>query len=52
MEKAKELLLNTPNKIIEIASFVGYNDPYYFSHSFKKHLGLSPKEYRDEHENS
>ncbi|WP_026391367.1 response regulator transcription factor [Haploplasma modicum] len=52
MEKAKELLLNTPNKIIEIASLVGYNDPYYFSHSFKKHLGLSPKEYRDEHENS
>lgn len=48
MNKAKEILLNTNNKIIEIAEIVGYNDPYYFSHSFKKHFGLSPKEYRDE----
>lgn len=49
MDKAKEVLLNTNKKIIEIANIVGYNDPYYFSHSFKKHFGLSPKEYRDEH---
>ena len=48
MEKAKEILLNSQTKIIEIAHLVGYNDPYYFSHSFKKYFGVSPKEYRDE----
>ncbi|VEU79859.1 response regulator transcription factor [Haploplasma axanthum] len=48
MEKAKDLLIKTNIKIIEIASKVGYSDPYYFSHSFKKYFGNSPKEYRDE----
>ena len=46
MEKAKELLLNPSLKIIDIAEQLGYNDPYYFSHCFKKHVGVPPKEYR------
>lgn len=46
MEAAKELLLSTDLKAFEIAEKVGYADPNYFSFSFKKHVGLSPKDYR------
>ncbi len=48
IDKASELLLNTPLKIYEIAQMVGYNDVYYFSHSFKKQTGVTPKEFRHE----
>ncbi|NBC70785.1 AraC family transcriptional regulator [Paenibacillus sacheonensis] len=27
-------------------SFSGLNDPYYFSKVFKKHIGVSPLQYR------
>ncbi len=47
VEKAQELLLTTNMKIIEIAENVGYQEVYHFSHSFKKVVGKSPKEYRN-----
>lgn len=46
MDKARELLKYSGNRIIEIAEKCGYKDVYYFSHSFKKHEGISPKQYR------
>ncbi|MBB6732449.1 response regulator [Cohnella zeiphila] len=46
MDTAKELLAQTDLKAFEIAEKVGYADPNYFSFSFKKQVGLSPKEYR------
>ncbi|MNI91371.1 HTH-type transcriptional regulator YesS [compost metagenome] len=46
MEAAKELLRTTDLKAFEIAEKVGYQEPNYFSFSFKKHVGVSPKEYR------
>ena len=46
IEKAKELLMNPALKIIDIAERLGYNDSYYFSHCFKKRVGMSPKEFR------
>lgn len=46
IEKAKALLRTTPLKSFEISAQVGYNDPHYFSTVFKKHTGLSPKEFR------
>jgi len=46
METAKELLKTTNLKAFEIAEKVGYSDPHYFSFSYKKFYGLSPKEYR------
>ena len=46
MEKAKELLKFTKDKVINISRLVGYNEVYYFSHSFKKYTGVSPKEFR------
>ena len=46
MEKAKELLADPELRIIDIAERLGYNDSYYFSHCFKKHVGVPPKEFR------
>jgi len=45
--KAKELLDTTNLKIVDISEKVGYKDVYYFSHSFKKVTGVSPREYRN-----
>lgn len=46
MEHAKQLLLYTDQKAYEISESVGYDNPTYFSTLFKKHEGLSPKEFR------
>ncbi|WP_159886635.1 response regulator [Paenibacillus puerhi] len=46
MEAAKELLRTTDLKAFEIAERVGYAEPNYFSFSFRKAVGVSPKEYR------
>lgn len=43
---AKELLRSTTLKSFEISYQIGYSDPHYFSYVFRKHTGLSPKEYR------
>ncbi len=48
IEKSKELLARTTLRVIEIAGQCGYSDVYYFSHSFKKYQGVSPKGYREE----
>jgi len=46
MDRAKELLAKTESKTYEIAEAVGYTEPNYFSFSFKRHVGLSPSQYR------
>jgi two-component system, response regulator YesN len=46
LERAKILLLSTPLKIYEISEKVGFDDPNYFSTSFKKHFNLSPNQFR------
>ena len=46
MEKACELLMTTDLKSFEVAYNSGYNDPHYFSTTFKKMKGMSPMEYR------
>ncbi len=46
MEKAKQLLLNTDLPIYTIAESCGYDNIYYFSNTFKKHCGISPREFR------
>lgn len=44
LKKAEEYLINEPDStVLEIASRLGYDDPYYFSRLFKKHTGVSPK---------
>ncbi|SEC47467.1 response regulator [Paenibacillus sp. GP183] len=47
MDAAKELLRSTDLKAFEVAEKVGYSDPNYFSFSFRKQVGISPKEYRN-----
>lgn len=37
-------MLKEGHKVCDVASYVGYNDPYYFSRLFKKHFNLSPSE--------
>lgn len=46
MQMAKEFLIGTNMKTVEIAERVGYPDSHYFSYFFKKNQGVSPKEYR------
>jgi len=46
MERVKEMLASTDEKIVNIAFNVGYNEPNYLSYLFKKREGLTPKEYR------
>lgn len=46
MEKVKEMLASTDEKVVTIAFDVGYSEPNYLSYLFKKREGLTPKEYR------
>lgn len=47
IQKACSLLDFTDKKIKEIAYELAFNDPYYFSKVFTKHMHLSPREYRE-----
>lgn len=47
INKAKELLSDSSFNITEIASIVGYENPFYFSRIFKKNTSLSPREYKN-----
>ncbi len=46
LQLAKSLLDNTNMSIRQISESIGYNDQYFFSRLFKKHLGISPQNYR------
>ena len=46
MERVKEMLASTDDKVVNIAFSVGYNEPNYLSYLFKKREGLTLKEYR------
>ena len=51
MDKAKEILLETDDKIYEVAEQIGYHDYKYFSAQFKKYIAMTPKEYRKKNRN-
>ena len=46
VNKARYLLMNSTYNVGEIARLCGVEDGLYFSRLFKKHTGLSPREYR------
>lgn len=46
IERAKKLLLDTDEKIYEIAARCGFETPAYFSRMFNRYEQMSPKEYR------
>jgi signal transduction histidine kinase/DNA-binding response OmpR family regulator/ligand-binding sensor domain-containing protein len=46
LKKAAEMIKRDTASISEIAYSVGFNNPSYFSETFKKEFGVSPKEYK------
>lgn len=46
IEESKRLLANTDYSLISIAISTGFEDQSYFSKVFKKHTGITPKQYR------
>lgn len=48
IERAKELLFDVTLKTYEIAEMVGYTNPNYFSNTFRKIVGLTPAEFRNQ----
>lgn len=48
INEAKVYLNSSKMPISDISIILGFSDPYSFSHFFKKHLGLSPSQYRQQ----
>lgn len=48
IEKAKRLILTTDLKNYEIADQIGFSDVNYFGSRFKKIVGMSPKQYKEQ----
>jgi len=46
VEESKRLLANTDYSIIDVAIATGFEDQSYFSKTFKKYTGLTPKQFR------
>lgn len=49
LDRAAELLRTTEIPVRAIAPRVGYGDSNYFSKVFKRHTGMTPTEYRQQH---
>jgi len=52
LKMAAMLLLQTHERISQIAYSVGFNDVSNFNHAFKRRFGMSPRQYRKGNENS
>jgi len=48
MLKAQELLRHSGASVKEVAASLGYDDPHYFSRLYKKTMGVSPSEAREQ----
>lgn len=46
VEHACSLLANTNKEIIEISQLAGYSDSKFFNESFKRQLGITPRQFR------
>jgi YesN/AraC family two-component response regulator len=49
IEQSCRLISNTEKKITEIAEIVGYRDVKFFNQIFKKHLKMTPREFKKIH---
>lgn len=47
MREARKLLLQPTVNVREVGEKVGYSDATYFSRVFRRHVGMSPSEYRN-----
>lgn len=50
IEQSCRLIANTNKKFSEIAGLVGYNDLKFFNQVFKKHLKMTPREFKKLHQ--
>jgi transcriptional regulator GlxA family with amidase domain len=48
LKKAQELLIRTDRSVAEIGQDVGHPDPFHFSRTFRKNVGISPLKYRQQ----
>lgn len=46
LQHASRLLATTQEPVASVSTAVGYEDPFYFSRSFRKVMGCSPRTYR------
>ena len=51
IEAAKDMLINTDRPVVNIAYDLSYSETNYFSKTFKKKVGVTPTEYREQHLN-
>ncbi|MGN4292162.1 AraC family transcriptional regulator [Bacillus cereus group sp. MYBK87-2] len=49
VEETKKLLTLTYYSLLEISTFLNFNNQSYFNKVFKKYTGFTPKQYRDQH---
>ncbi len=49
LEKAKDMIAYSAKTIRDISFLVGFEDYYHFSKIFKKHVGMSPQNFRKNH---
>ena len=49
LDAAKDRIAHTEETISDISFRVGFEDYYHFSKIFKKHVGVSPQEYRNKY---
>ena len=50
INKAKDLLVNSHYRVYEISNLCGFQDNNYFTKIFKKHIGVTPKVFREKGE--
>ncbi|HEY9049392.1 MAG TPA: AraC family transcriptional regulator [Ohtaekwangia sp.] len=48
IDEAKNMLVHTDNTVAEIGYHLGFENPPYFSRLFKKEVGLTPLEYKNQ----
>jgi AraC-like DNA-binding protein len=49
IDRAKQYLTESNDKVIHIAQRVGYEDPAFFTQLFRRKVGCSPGQYRDQY---
>lgn len=49
-EEAKRLLRYTNKSMTAISNYLGFSSPGHFSNAFKKHVGITPSDYREKYD--